>query len=330
MSRTSYVADFLQIRTVVALNPIDGSYIPPSQIPITTTNGLLQWYSTVNFLSTIYMPSSLSTSILDVLQAVQPGLSTLSTVICSTIQSQLVSTVGGLSNSGYATTADIDNRTTLLSQEYGYISSTTLYDIITHLGDLSWIMAYGGPMPFCKNQTGPFPALTGGYISTLSNIPMVSSLAGVFSSIGVNCNSPKYLLDVNGLINARAGVFSNATFLTSDSNVKENIVDADLGVCYNNVRNLPLRRFTYISSIAGGKIDKTQIGFIAQEAGEVFPKSIMPIYEESVGSTIQLLNYDQIFLSHYGATQLLMSTVDSQAARISSLEGVLAAILAKF
>jgi hypothetical protein len=32
---------------------------------------------------------------------------------------------------------------------------------------------------------------------------------------------------------------------TSDSRVKLNIQDADLDVCYNTIKNLPLRRFTW-------------------------------------------------------------------------------------
>jgi hypothetical protein len=155
-----------------------------------------------------------------------------------------------------------------------------------------------------------------------------SSLKGNFSSIGINCNAPQFTLDVNGVINSSStirafgGVLSNGTFLTSDSNVKENISSADLTICYANTKNLPLHRFNFISSFSGNKIDKGQIGFIAQEVSTIFPKSLIEMYEESVSSTIYQMNYDQIFLSHYGATQLLISTAEGQQAQMSEVSAL--------
>jgi hypothetical protein len=132
--------------------------------------------------------------------------------------------------------------------------------------------------------------------------------------IGINKPLPAYTLDVNGTINASLGVLSNGTFLTSDSNLKENIVPADLSQCYSNVKNIPLRRFNYISSIVDSKIDKSQIGFIAQELQTYFPRSVVSLND------IYHVNYDQTFLSHFGATQLLISTVEAKQSTIRSQE----------
>jgi hypothetical protein len=103
------------------------------------------------------------------------------------------------------------------------------------------------------------------------------------------------------------GVFSNGTYLTSDSNIKENISSADLLISYSNIKQLPLRRFTYIPSYSSSKVDKTQLGFIAQEVYNLYPKSIYSTFDQ-----VLHLNFDQIFLSHYGATQQLISTVEQQ------------------
>jgi hypothetical protein len=111
-------------------------------------------------------------------------------------------------------------------------------------------------------------------------------------------------------LNATLGVQSNGTFLTSDSNLKENISSADLGLCYQTMKDLPLRRFTYISSIADTKLDASQIGFIAQEVYPIFPKSIYSTFHQELSTSILNLNYDQIFMSHFGATQLLISTTE--------------------
>jgi hypothetical protein len=116
------------------------------------------------------------------------------------------------------------------------------------------------------------------------------------------------------------GVLSNGTYLASDSNVKQDISSADIGLCYSNVKQLPLRRFTYIPSYAASKIDQTQIGFIAQEVYSTFPKSIFSTFDESINSSIMNMNFDQIFLSHYGATQFLISTVENQQTTYADLQ----------
>ena len=155
------------------------------------------------------------------------------------------------------------------------------------------------------------------------------------SRVGIRNANPQYTLDVTGVINTNStirafgGVLSNGTFLTSDSNVKENISSADLSICYSNTKNLPLHRFNFISTLAESKIDKGQIGFIAQEVSTIFPKSLIQMYEESVSSSVYQMNYDQIFLSHYGATQLLMSTVEGQQAQINEMSNLLARVAAQ-
>ena len=116
------------------------------------------------------------------------------------------------------------------------------------------------------------------------------------------------------------GVFSNGSYLASDSNVKQDIIPADLQICYDNLKELPLRRFTYIPSYASAKIDQTQLGFVAQEVYPMFPKSIYSTFDESISTNIMNLNFDQIFMSHYGATQLLISTVEQQQSTFQSLQ----------
>lgn len=141
---------------------------------------------------------------------------------------------------------------------------------------------------------------------------------GSNSQIGILTNTPAYTLDVNGTINASIGVRSNGTFLTSDRRIKQFISDADLDICYDNVKNLPLRRYEYISSFKTTKIDGKQIGFIADEVQALFPKSVkeFPTSIDEQFSSIQHLNYDQIFLAHYGATKKLMSVVERQTAQL--------------
>jgi hypothetical protein len=102
---------------------------------------------------------------------------------------------------------------------------------------------------------------------------------------------------------------------------KEFIEAADLNICYSNVKTLPLRRYQYISSFANTKNDIAQIGFIADELSTIFPKSVME-FDTNVDpnfSTLNFINYDQIFMAHYGATQQLMSVVEQQSTQIATL-----------
>jgi hypothetical protein len=123
-------------------------------------------------------------------------------------------------------------------------------------------------------------------------------------------------------LSVKFGVLSNGVFLTSDSNTKENISSANLEICYSNVKSLPLRRFTYIPSYAESKIDQTQLGFIAQEVYNMFPKSIYSTFDESLSTNILNLNYDQIFISHFGATQLLTSSVEGYSTAVCSMKSI--------
>jgi hypothetical protein len=142
--------------------------------------------------------------------------------------------------------------------------------------------------------------------------------------------NPQYTLDVTGTINASVGVRSNGTFLTSDRRIKEFITDADLDICYNNVKNLSLRRYAYISTFKTTKLDGSQIGFIADEVSSIFPKSVkdFPTSVDPQFSTIQHMNYDQIFLAHYGATQKLMTVVEDQTAKLAQQSTQMAQLLA--
>ena len=160
----------------------------------------------------------------------------------------------------------------------------------------------------------------------------------IVSSVTANTFSVSSVLtqyiDATGIIRASLGVLSNGTFLTSDRRIKQDIRDADLERCYSNLVDLPLRSFSFISSFSDTKLDKHQIGFIADELSTLFPKSI---YEHTVDfseySTIQLVNYEQVQMAHFGATQYMASllqnqnsTIVAQNAVISSLEQQMASL----
>jgi hypothetical protein len=76
---------------------------------------------------------------------------------------------------------------------------------------------------------------------------------------------------------APADHFGTHSGVPSDKRIKENIVDANIDILYDKFKNLQLREFNYISNYTGLE-DPTlrgkQIGWIAQEIEEIFPKCI--------------------------------------------------------
>lgn len=160
MSRsTRFTVDtnILRVHEVFALNPKTNTFIEPYQIPMIGLQGQLKWFSSIEFLSSISVPGTgPSTSILELLQSIPQGLSTLST----TAGIPLVSTVAGLGTAGYVSTAMLNRTVNELSYTYKYISATTLYDCFAHLADMQFIGNELGPMILGSN-------LNGGYVSTL-------------------------------------------------------------------------------------------------------------------------------------------------------------------
>lgn len=60
----------------------------------------------------------------------------------------------------------------------------------------------------------------------------------------------------------------------SDERSKENIELANLARCLEIVESLPLKRFSFKKWASPNEYDKTQLGFIAQDVEQVFPKSV--------------------------------------------------------
>ena len=147
---------------------------------------------------------------------------------------------------------------------------------------------------------------------------------------------------------AGTGGWENA----SDSRYKESIIDADLDICYNNIKNLKLKKYSYKEEILQRpNTDTHTLGWIAQDVETIYPKSIRtspfttwvtyngntPIYASNgidiikpgdrvqdinAGSTIipdfKTMTDTQIMNSLYGAVQKLQSTTELLQTQVSS------------
>ena len=121
---------------------------------------------------------------------------------------------------------------------------------------------------------------------------------------------------------------TNTWTISSDKRIKENIKDANLNICYDDIRKVQLRRYNFISSFSEIiKVnDKTRLGFIAQEVQMISPKMVETI--QFMGfDDFHTLNLDQLNFAHFGATKRVIeileeqkSTIYGQQLRISDLE----------
>jgi hypothetical protein len=120
--------------------------------------------------------------------------------------------------------------------------------------------------------------------------------------------------------------------VSSDLRIKEEIENADLSICYNNIKNLPLRRFKWIDKYNSHITDKYQIGYLAQELKNYFPKSIT-ITEQKYGDVIfndfHIINIDGIIKSMYGTLQLLMKDFEIMRNRINYLKNEISILMKK-
>jgi hypothetical protein len=112
----------------------------------------------------------------------------------------------------------------------------------------------------------------------------------------------------------------------SDRRIKENIERASYDKCYDTINKLELYRFNYIKELNSINKDKTQLGYIAQEVNDVFPKAVSSYeFNNTMLSIPDLLSIDvaQINYSLYGAVKKLIEINNNKELRLKKLECLL-------
>ena len=112
----------------------------------------------------------------------------------------------------------------------------------------------------------------------------------------------------------------------SDRRIKENIEKASYDKCYNNINKLELYRFNYIAELKNINKDQKQLGYIAQEVQDIFPKAVSSQeFHNNNLSIPNMLSIDisQINYSLYGAVKKLMEIDNNTEARIKNIENLL-------
>jgi hypothetical protein len=93
-------------------------------------------------------------------------------------------------------------------------------------------------------------------------------------NVGIGTTSPTHQLQLS--TDSAAKPSTNTWTISSDSRAKENIELANLDVCYDNIKKIPLKRYTWSSEFYNEEQvkDRSKIGWIAQDVESVFPKAV--------------------------------------------------------
>ena len=169
---------------------------------------------------------------------------------------------------------------------------------------------YGG-----TNETGTlmFQCRTA-TINTVANTPCIG--------VGLS-GAPAYQLHLNVDSAGKPGTGGLWT-VSSDERLKENIELADLELCYDNIKNLPLKRFRWKDETYTDEqiSDRNVVGWIAQDVEKVFPKSVSQ--KEMHGlSDCRDVNGDQINMAMFGAMKKMMEKIETMENKIMFLENEL-------
>ena len=112
----------------------------------------------------------------------------------------------------------------------------------------------------------------------------------------------------------------------SDKRIKENIEKASYDKCYDNINKLELYRFNYIKELNNINKDNKQLGYIAQEVKDIFPKAVSTqlFYNNSLSiSDLLSIDISQINYSLHGAVKKLIEIYKNIEKRVDALEKLL-------
>jgi hypothetical protein len=112
----------------------------------------------------------------------------------------------------------------------------------------------------------------------------------------------------------------------SDRRIKENIEKASYDKCYDNINKLELYRFNYIKELHNINKDNKQLGYIAQEVEDIFPKAIstQQFYNNSLSiSDLLSIDISQINYTLYGSVKKLINMYNDIEKRVEVLEKIL-------
>jgi hypothetical protein len=147
-------------------------------------------------------------------------------------------------------------------------------------------------------------------------------------NFGIGTTGPTYQLQLS--TDSASKPSSALWTITSDERIKEDIELADLDLCYDAVKTIPLKRYKWRDEVYSDEkvSDRNKLGWIAQDVETVFPKAVN-VHEFKYGEgdnevvipDCRDLNADQIYAAMYGALQKLMAKVEALEVEVVQLKG---------
>jgi hypothetical protein len=146
-----------------------------------------------------------------------------------------------------------------------------------------------------------------------SNVISKSNLVSI-------CNADNFVtLAENGDFTAPGAAYkltAGGWLASSDRRLKSNIHIANTILCENIMRGLDLKRFTWNNDFNPLELDRTQLGFIAQEVEEFLPKSVTTKEAQGLADS-KFLDPTQITMVMYGALRRCMTRIDELEAIVA-------------
>lgn len=95
-------------------------------------------------------------------------------------------------------------------------------------------------------------------------------------NVGIGSTMPTYLLHLG--VDSAAKPGTNTWTISSDARLKENIVAANLDRCWEIVKGVPLKRYTWKGDAytSGQVADRSKLGWIAQDVQPFFKNAVTP------------------------------------------------------
>ena len=141
-------------------------------------------------------------------------------------------------------------------------------------------------------------------------------------NIGIGITNPLYSLHLSR--DSAAKPSTNTWTTASDARLKTNIENADLDMCWNNIKEIPLKHYTWREDIYNSNeiMHRSRMGWIAQDIEPIFPKSVekKELYDIP---DCRVLNTDQLYASMYGALQKAIGKVEEYEKTVEELTKLL-------
>jgi hypothetical protein len=140
---------------------------------------------------------------------------------------------------------------------------------------------------------------------TITESNDILSIDIINNRVGLGVSSPQFSLHLGEDLAFKPT--SSVWTTSSDERLKEDIEDANLDMCYNNIKNIPLKKFKWKDEIYKGKINHSnQIGWIAQDVEKYINKAVERKNMFNI-EDCRTLNNDQIIANMYGAVKKLIN-----------------------